>query len=204
MSNSTLRKLYKQKRLELSQYEVNNNSSKISDNFIKHLLPKISNFTSKKIAFYVAIKNEVDPILIIQHCQKLGNIICLPKTNENSLILNFKEYKIGDKLIKNKIYQKLLEPEIYKKNIIPDIIFVPLVAFDNHCNRIGMGGGFYDATINYLRQKNHSPIFIGIGYNWQNCQKITKEQWDKTLDIIVSENCLLQHNQHRSTYFDSS
>ena len=32
-----------------------------------------------------------------------------------------------------------------------DLILVPLVGFDPHCNRIGMGGGFYDRTLAYLR-----------------------------------------------------
>ena len=192
MNKSAIRQIYIQKRLELTPRQVQESSLKIANNFSKNLLPKISNFASKKLAFYVAANNEVDPIFIIKHCQKLGNIISLPKIANNSLILDFKEYKIGDKLVNNKIYTKLLEPDDQKNDIIPDIIFVPLVAFDKKCGRIGMGGGFYDATINYFRQKNKKQIFIGLGYIWQNQQEIYQEKWDETIDFIVSENEVMQ------------
>ena len=28
--------------------------------------------------------------------------------------------------------------------MLPDLIFVPLVGYDNNLNRLGYGGGFYD------------------------------------------------------------
>lgn len=190
MNKSTIRQIYKQKRLELTKQEVQEESKIIADNFITNLLPKIPDFSKKKLAFYVATNNEVDPIFILEHCQKLGNIITMPKIIPKQLMLDFKTYKIGDKLINNKLYPKLLEPEESKQNIVPDIIFVPLVAFDKNCSRVGMGGGFYDATINYFRHKNSQKIFIGLGYEWQNCSEISPEKQDQSLDFIVSKNSI--------------
>ena len=194
MNKSAIRQIYKQKRLKLNAEQVKEESKIIADNFIKNLLPTISDFPHKKLAFYIAANNEVDPIFILQHCQKLGNIISLPKIVSHQKVLEFKSYQIGDKLITNNIYSKVLEPEKSKPQIIPDIIFVPLIAFDKQLHRVGMGGGFYDATIKNLRQ-NSQPIFIGLGYNWQECLKIIPENCDQNLDFIISENHILPANQ---------
>lgn len=195
MNKSTIRQIYKQKRLGLTKQEIQEDSRIIADNFIKNLLPKITNFSNKKLAFYIAANNEVDPIFIVEHCQKLGNVICLPKIIPNLLVLDFKAYNFGDKLVISDTYSKLLEPEQAKQTIIPDIIFVPLVAFDKNCNRIGMGGGFYDATINSSIQNNLQQTFIGLGYDWQNYPEILPEKLDQSLDFIVSKNIILPHKQ---------
>lgn len=194
MNKSEIKKIYKQKRLELTTLQVQEKSKIISDNFIKNLLPKIPDFSNKKLAFYVSANNEVDPIFIMKHCQQLGNIIALPKIVPNSLVLNFKSYKIGDKLIANNLYPKLFEPEEQKQNIIPDIIFVPLVAFDKHCNRLGMGGGFYDSTINNFKKEKPNKTFIGIAYDWQNFPEIPQEILDQNLNYVVCENNIISRN----------
>ncbi len=199
MNKSSIRQIYKQKRFELTKNQVEEDSKAIANNFIKNLLPKINNFSEKKLSFYVAANNEVDPIFIIEHCEKLGNVIALPKLKSSGLVLDFKSYKIGDKLINNNIYPKLLEPEDSNQNIIPDIIFVPLIAFDKKCHRIGMGGGFYDATITNLRanskENGSKPIFIGLGYDWQNCPEIDTGEWDQSLDFIISSSNIVSSKQ---------
>jgi 5-formyltetrahydrofolate cyclo-ligase len=201
MNKSAIRQIYKLKRLELTTNEVQEKSKIIAENFIKNLLPKISGFSDKKLAFYIAANNEVDPIFIIKHCQDLGNIIALPKIVPNSLILDFKSYKIGDKLYPNHIYPKLFEPEKQNQTIIADIIFVPLVAFDKNCNRIGMGGGFYDATINYYKKnlwqnhkQTHHQTFIGLAYDWQNFSEIPQETSDQNLNYIVCEKNIISRS----------
>jgi 5-formyltetrahydrofolate cyclo-ligase len=187
MNKSEIRQIYKQKRFALTKNEVQEKSKIIADNFIKNLLPKISDFSNKKLAFYVAANNEVDPIFIIKYCQDLGNVISLPKIVAPSLILDFKSYKIGDKLSSNKTYPKLFEPEEQNEIVTADIIFVPLVAFDKNHNRIGMGGGFYDATINHYKKQNPYQMFIGLAYDWQNFPEITPEISDQKLNYIVCE-----------------
>ncbi|MFT5703617.1 MAG: 5-formyltetrahydrofolate cyclo-ligase [Rickettsiales bacterium] len=186
MTKSTIRIIYKQKRLNLSKEQVLQDSSDIAKNFINNLLPKIVDFKNKKLAFYVSTNNEVNPIQIIKHCKKLGNQISLPKINQN-LELNFKSYVLGDELVVNKNYPKLLEPSESKTNITPDIVFVPLVAFDENCHRIGMGGGFYDAMISRSRTGNLKQIFIGLGYEMQKCDRIELDKWDQNLDLIISQ-----------------
>ena len=195
MNKSTIRKIYRQKRLELTTQDVKLFSQEIANNFIQNLLPTIANFSSKKLAFYVAANNEVDPIFIMRHCQNLGNNISLPIITSGHLILDFKTYRIGDNLYNNDLYPQILEPNGSSQNVTPDIIFVPLVAFDKYCNRIGMGGGFYDTTINNYKKNNGHQIFVGLGYNWQQSTSIDVENSDEILDIIISQNNIFLRNQ---------
>ena len=52
-------------------------------------------------------------------------------------------------MLKNKF--GIWEPKLNVQNVLPldelDILFTPLVAFDKQGNRLGMGGGFYDRTL---------------------------------------------------------
>lgn len=192
MNKSEIRNFHKQQRRQLTKELVRQKSQIIANNFVNNLLPKINNFSEKKLAFYSPINNEVDPIFIIKHCP--DNIISLPKIISNQKHFHFKRYQNTDQLIKNSSYGQVPEPTASNKDIIPDIVFVPLVAFDKNCHRIGMGGGFYDATINYFRDKSIKQIFIGLAFDQQFCKKITSDEWDQALDFIVSETNIFSAN----------
>ncbi len=183
MDKSEIRKIFKKKRDGFSLDYVSTHSDLIAKNFSKNF----PNILNQKLAFYLAVGNEVNPKFIIKNLKEGSNIIALPKIKINEKILSFKEYKDGDELEKNVFYPKLLEPKSSNIDLIPDIIFVPLVACDMECNRVGMGGGFYDATIGNFRINNKKIKFIGLAYDMQICDKINNDEWDQKLDFIVSE-----------------
>lgn len=75
-----------------------------------------------------------------------------------------------------------------------DLILMPLVAFDQQGNRLGMGGGFYDKTLAGLNascQVWSRPRRIGIAYSLQGVDAIPGEHWDVPLDGVATE-CGLQ------------
>ena len=74
---------------------------------------------------------------------------------------------------------------ISKKILYPNILLVPLVAFDNHLNRIGYGGGFYDRYIKKIKKKK-KIITIGLAYHFQEIKKVPINKYDLKLDIIVT------------------
>jgi 5-formyltetrahydrofolate cyclo-ligase len=63
------------------------------------------------------------------------------------------------------------------------------VGFDVECNRLGMGGGFYDRTLSYLRQRTHwrRPRLIGIAHACQRLDRIDPRPWDIPLDGVATE-----------------
>jgi 5-formyltetrahydrofolate cyclo-ligase len=69
---------------------------------------------------------------------------------------------------------------------------MPLVAFDPSGNRLGMGGGFYDRTFSYLRNRKFwtKPLLIGIAYEFQRLDSLTPSPWDVPLQAIATEKSL--------------
>lgn len=70
-----------------------------------------------------------------------------------------------------------------------DVLLVPLVAFDTRGVRLGMGGGYYDATLSYLRTRRclRKPRLIGVAYACQQAPALPAEPWDVRLDGILTE-----------------
>lgn len=63
-----------------------------------------------------------------------------------------------------------------------DVIFVPLVSFNQRCDRLGHGKGYYDR---YL--KDCDAKLIGVAYEMQKCEQIQTYPHDVKLDLILSE-----------------
>lgn len=71
-----------------------------------------------------------------------------------------------------------------------DMLLMPLVAYDCHGNRIGMGSGYYDRHLQKLRD-SRSPLRLGVAYSMQEINHIDKNDWDIPLHAIVNEHgCL--------------
>ena len=64
---------------------------------------------------------------------------------------------------------------------------MPLLAFDSKLSRLGMGGGFFDRTIEFLKQEK--PIItIGLAYDFQDFRgNLPVEESDQKVDFIVTQ-----------------
>ena len=102
--------------------------------------------------------------------------------------MDFFEFINGDPLKINKF--GIAEP-ISAKKIYPDIIFVPLVAYDDDLNRLGYGGGFYDRYLEKV-SKIKKIFKIGLGFSYQEIKKIPINKHDKKLDLIITEKKIIQ------------
>ena len=65
-----------------------------------------------------------------------------------------------------------------------DLVLVPLVAFDARCNRLGMGGGYYDRA---LKQRRRRPMLVGVAFAAQQVKAVPAQPWDVPLDLVVTE-----------------
>jgi 5-formyltetrahydrofolate cyclo-ligase len=127
----------------------------------------LSYIKGKTIAAYIPIDGEINVVPLMHNLLNLGYKVAI--LDENKLP-RFKEWnKTG-------------------KNIIPDTIITPIIAFDDHLNRLGFGGGWYDAVIKELRPLG--KIFIGVAYEKQYCKNLPIEEHDQKLDIIITEICV--------------
>ena len=68
-----------------------------------------------------------------------------------------------------------------------DVIICPLVAVDQHGNRMGMGGGFYDTTLGKSYRSGASrPLKIGWCYDFQVVEALQRQPWDVPLDGLIT------------------
>ena len=85
-------------------------------------------------------------------------------------------------------------PEPFQnKVILPDVLLVPLVAFDRNLYRVGYGGGYYDRYLSKLKKKKIF-ISIGIAFSFQMVEKIPLNNFDKKLDVVITENKFYKWN----------
>lgn len=63
-----------------------------------------------------------------------------------------------------------------------DVVIVPVVAFDSHCNRIGYGKGYYDRFLH-----EHGAITMGLAYECQKVNDLPTEQHDVALSCIATD-----------------
>ena len=160
---------------------------------------------SKRIALYLEADGEIaisQLIPLIKHHKKSTYLPVLHPLPPNRLW--FSEYRPGDKLIHNKY--GIAEPNIIKrKPILPsslDLVLVPLVAFDRNCNRVGMGGGFYDRTFSFINKKNayNIPKLIGVAHELQRVTSIQTNPWDIQLDGVVTESNFYMRNSSNKCF----
>ena len=154
---------------------------KINPNKLFQFLKK-KKINFKTLGGYYPCNHEIDDLEILNFLRKKKLKISLPKIKKNNQ-MDFFEWLINDPLKINKY--GIAEPTSSKK-VYPDLIFVPLVAFDNQLNRLGYGGGFYDRYIHkILKLKNQ--IKIGMAFSYQKLNKVPVNDYDKKLDFIITE-----------------
>ncbi len=188
MQASQLRREIRSQRRQLSaqtQFQHSRQLQRLANNFkpFRH---------SRRIAFYLASRGEIDPYPLLLSAIKAGKQVYLPVLRRRpSNSLWFAPYRPGDPLIDNCF--GIPEPPLHSRRIVMprslDLVFVPLVAFDGSGNRLGMGGGYYDRTFAYRRTRSHwrGPKLIGLAHELQHVQKLTHQAWDIPLDGAITE-----------------
>ncbi|SUB58294.1 5-formyltetrahydrofolate cyclo-ligase family protein [Phocoenobacter uteri] len=177
-----LRQIMRNKRLNLSEQE----QIQASNSIIVPAMALIEKYKATNFAFYLPFNNEICPLPLINELSAQQKQIYLPVLHPfskgNLLFIRYDNCKKSLKLNRFGI----LEPVLNVQKILPlnqlDIIFTPLVACDKSGNRLGMGGGFYDRT---LAQTSSNLIKIGLGYKFQQVDKLPVEHWDMPLDYII-------------------
>lgn len=134
------------------------------------------------ILVFVSYGSEVDTINIIKKLIDDNKFVYAPKVVGEDMLF----YQISSVNDLKAGYKGILEP---KSNGIPyepghgDVILVPGSVFDTNLFRIGYGKGFYDR---YLA-KYRGLYSIGLGYDFQLVSKIPIDEWDRSLDMLITE-----------------
>lgn len=143
---------------------------------------------SQHIALYLANDGELDTYPLIQALWQQDKSVYLPVLHPFAAgYLLFVQYHKDTLLYPNKFAIPEPLPECHRIQPMHqlDIIFTPLVAFDEDGNRLGMGGGFYDRTLAPLSADSHCQV-IGLAHNCQQVKAVPTEAWDIALKQIIT------------------
>ncbi|HRA57122.1 MAG TPA: 5-formyltetrahydrofolate cyclo-ligase [Thermomonas sp.] len=118
-----------------------------------------------------------------------GWIYCLPILHPDDT-LRFAPWRPGDPLVTNRygIPEPDISPDAALHADAMTLVLLPLVGFDAHCHRLGMGGGWYDRSFAFRNSQPAPPWLVGVGFAAQQTDAITHEQWDIRMDAICCEN----------------
>jgi len=148
--------------------------------------------TSRRVACYLPNDGEIDSVPVIEHIRRLRKILYLPVLSRLSHDrLWFAEAGPKTKLVPNRF--GIPEPVVKSRDLVRaqelDLILMPLVGFDDKGNRLGMGGGFYDRSLEFLRHRNHwrKPHLLGIAYDFQRVNGLAADPWDVPLQGVITD-----------------
>ncbi len=146
----------------------------------------------KSIAGYQAMSGEIPLDAIFNYCHERNITTLLPIMREQSLL--FAPFNPDTQFVTKRY--GIQEPQIAESEwLTPDaleLVFVPLVAFDDTCNRIGMGGGFYDRSFEFRKVCGAPPQLVGVAHSLQHVENAHAQSWDVPLDAVATDQYVIE------------
>lgn len=183
----------KEIRTKMSKKEIRTKMSDLKSMLTKEQILEFSNILYQRlediisldkydaIYTYISFRDEVQTQRIIEYAFQNKIKIAVPKIINKRMdfyyINKMEDLETG--------FYGILEPRtnyIAKDNHI--LMITPGLAFDNHCNRIGYGAGYYDK---YLVENQHLSIEkVALAYDFQLVDQLDIEPYDIKVDHIIT------------------
>lgn len=158
MLKKELRTIFKVKRKELDEEEIEFKSLQIANQLVR--LP-IWEFVYYHLFLTIEPQKEIQTEFILQILFGKDKEVVLSKSNFETGTLSHYLLTENTKLRKNAYY--IPEPvdgiEVPENKL--DVVFIPLLAFDEKGNRVGYGKGFYDR---FLAKCRPETVKIGLSF----------------------------------------
>lgn len=161
---------------------------------LRHSLETLPEFlVDVRIGGYWAHAGELPLNLAIAPLDGRGQQFHLPVIGPGRR-LRFAPWRTGDEVRPNRY--GIPEPPAGAGLLAPeelDLVLLPLLGFDRQGNRLGFGGGFYDASFAFLKERPRPdrPILVGVGYAFQELPLIEPQPWDVRLDYVATDQELI-------------
>jgi 5-formyltetrahydrofolate cyclo-ligase len=188
---SQLRKHFRSLRNNLSQTQQLTASEQLLTQCKTLAQYKEANF----VACYLAQDGEIALDHIIKDAWENDKNVCLPVLHPFSKgHLLFVRHQQNSEMVINRF--GISEPKLNVSDIVPisllDIVFTPLVAFDDSAQRLGMGGGFYDRTLAPMTRNEISPHVFGVAHDCQKVEEgLVNEKWDIPMQKIITPSFII-------------
>lgn len=155
---------------------------------------------ARHVAVYLPHGGEVDTSILVRKARESGKSLYLPVLAPGrSRRMWFLPWHAHTPMRPNRfgIPEPVGTPCHRLRAMQLDLILMPLVGFDRHGNRLGMGGGFYDASLAHrLHSKSwRRPHLVGLAYDFQELPVFEKQGWDVPMDAIATESGVIMASQ---------
>jgi 5-formyltetrahydrofolate cyclo-ligase len=182
-SRQEIRKLIRQRRRALTSDQQTQFAQQAASRLMAY--PPV--LLAHTVAVFLSFDGELDTQPLIEQLWRSGKRVYLPVLHPFSPgNLLFLHYHPQSELVINRL--KIQEPKLDVRDVLPldklDVLVTPLVAFDEQGQRLGMGGGFYDRTLQNWRQYNVQPV--GLAHDCQQVDVLPVEEWDIPLPAVVT------------------
>ncbi len=165
---------------------------KAKDESIGRRLLTLPEFIKARIIlFYASFRSEVDTMKLLQRSLLDGKTVVLPRVDTSNTSLVLYTIPSVEDLVPGHFGIK--EPRENREELIEpsdiEMIIVPGVAFDEHCNRLGYGKGYYDRLLSH---KN--ALAVGLAYEEQILAHIPADAHDIKMDKIITDKRIIQRH----------
>lgn len=188
LSRPQLRRVLRQRRRALSRSQ----QRLAARNLYRQLVQSPAFRRARHIALYLPNDGEIDPRPLLAAAHKRGKHAYLPVLSAwPRTKMVFQRVSRHEKLAGNRfrILEPRTQPKRQRKVWALDLVLLPLVGFDDRGGRLGMGGGFYDRSLAYLRMRKnwHMPTLLGLAHECQRVDELAMASWDVPLQATVTD-----------------
>jgi len=151
---------------------------------------------ARTVALYAPIRGEVPTRDILTAALADGKIVCYPLSHVHGRILSFRAITSESELEPGRLGVR--EPTSSSDLVAVDridLFVVPGLGFTSTGQRLGRGGGYYDAT---LRAASPRSRRVGLAFMEQIVEAIPSTEEDVDMDLVVIES-----QSFRGIYRDS-
>ena len=158
---------------------------------IKVILGRIRTAT---VMFYSTLPDEVDTMPLVKWWMNKGNSVLLPRVRIPKVqLIACRVADLERDLIKAEYGIRVPASEC--ESVTPadiDVVVVPGRAFDERCNRLGRGRGFYDR---FLKELPPEVLKVGLAFEFQLLTNIPVSPNDVAMDVVVTDQRTLHASQ---------
>ncbi|PZX54747.1 5-formyltetrahydrofolate cyclo-ligase [Algoriphagus ratkowskyi] len=186
LDKQQLRIFYKKLRAGLSDEDLEKKSLQILDNLIVFLKER-KDLEHFHLFFPISKQREINTFLIKEFLEARKNTIYTSRVEADSLALQTLQLQPNTKFYLDKWGIPVPKDYLLVSNEMIQVVFVPLLAYDQKGNRIGFGKGYYDL---FLSSLDSSVCKIGLSLFSAELH-IPSELHDIPLDFCITPENIL-------------
>lgn len=178
-----------QLRLKLPVEYRQQASSQITDRLDRYCRERGLLAPGRIVSGYWPLRGEPDLRPWLARLNEEGMVTVLPVVVEKGAPLRFRKWTPGCEMEKG--FWNIPVPA-EREEFTPEVLLGPVVGFDAHRYRLGYGGGYFDRTLELLRQQGRDFHVIGIALDEARLPAFEALPHDINFNAIITPTTLIE------------